>query len=60
MGFYVWNSVVSGYIAPKRPPKSTTKKELKKNNIMTMDAILDGLWDFVKARIGQCTSDIEL
>jgi hypothetical protein len=43
MGYDVWNSVVSGYTPPKRPSKSAAKKELKRNNKLAMDAILEGL-----------------
>ena len=51
--------ILNGYITPKRP-KSTTKKELKKNNTMAMDDILDGLLDFLKDKIGKCASTKEL
>ena len=41
---------MNGYIAPKRPPKPAAKKELRKNNAMAMDTILDGLHDPVKSK----------
>ena len=44
----VWNSVVTGYTAPK------------KNNSMAMEAILEGLKDIQKKKIGKCNSDKEL
>jgi hypothetical protein len=59
-GFDIWNSVVSGYTAPKKPLKNATKKELKRNNKMAMDAILDGLSDSVKFKVGQCSSAKEI
>jgi hypothetical protein len=43
MGYDVWNSSVSGYTPPKTPSKSVAKKELKRNNKVAMDAILEGL-----------------
>jgi hypothetical protein len=60
MGYDVWNSVVSGYTPPKRPPKSAMKKELKINNKLAMDAILEGLSESMKIKIGKCTSTKEL
>jgi hypothetical protein len=59
-GFDIWNSVVSGYTAPKKPLKTATKKELKRNNKIAMDAILDGLSDSVKVKVGQCSSTKEI
>jgi hypothetical protein len=59
-GFDIWNSVVSGYTTPKKPLKTATKKELKRNNKITMDAILDGLSDLVKVKVGQCSSTKEI
>jgi hypothetical protein len=53
-GFYVWKSVVTGYVASKKP-KAATKKELKRNNKITMDFILEGLPDLVKDKVGQCS-----
>jgi hypothetical protein len=37
-GHYIWLSVVTGYDSSKRE-KTTTKKELKKNNKIAMDFI---------------------
>jgi hypothetical protein len=58
-GYDVWYSIVTGYTSPKKP-KTTTKKELKRNNKMEMDFILEGLCDSVKDRVGQCSSAKEL
>ena len=44
----------------KKTTKNASKKELRKNNAMAMDTILDGLHDPVKVKIGQCTSAKEL
>jgi hypothetical protein len=58
-GYDVWHSVVTGYISSKKP-KTATKKELKRNNKIAMDFILEGLSDPVKVRMGQCSSTKEL
>jgi hypothetical protein len=59
-GYDVWYSVVTGYTASKKPLKTATKKELKRNNKIAMDAILDGLPDSVKVKVGQCSSAKEI
>jgi hypothetical protein len=46
-GYDIWQSVVTGYDSSKRE-KTTTKKELKKNNKIAMDFILEGLPDSVR------------
>jgi hypothetical protein len=40
--------------------KSATKKELKRNNKIEMDGILDALPDSVKFKVGQCSSAKEI
>jgi hypothetical protein len=50
-GYDIWYSVVTGYNATKKE-KTTTKKELKKNNKIAMDFILEGLYDSVKRQGG--------
>jgi hypothetical protein len=59
-GYDVWYSVVTGYTTSKKPLKTATKKELKRNNKIAMDAILDGLPDSVKVKVGQCSSTKEI
>jgi hypothetical protein len=59
-GIDVWHSVVIGYTTSKKPLKTAAKKELKRNNKIAMDAILDGLPDSVKVKVGQCSSAKEL
>jgi hypothetical protein len=59
-GYDIWHSVVTGYNATKKPPKTATKKELKKNNKIAMDFILEGLPDSVKDKVGKCSSAKEL
>jgi hypothetical protein len=59
-GFDVWKSVVTGYTTSKKPLKTTAKKELKRNNKIAMDSILDGLHDSVKVKVGQCSSTKEI
>ena len=51
---------MNGYTAPKRPPKTTFKEELRKNNAMGMDIILHGLPDPVRNKVGKCTSTKEI
>jgi hypothetical protein len=58
-GYDVWKSVVTGYIATKKP-KIATKKELKINKKIAMDFILEGLPDSVKEKVGKCSSSKEL
>ena len=55
----VWNAVISDYIPPKRI-RTTSQKESKKNNSKAMEAILDGLPQPFKEKIGQCISAKEL
>ena len=51
-GYDIWYSVVIGYNATKKP-KTTTKKELEKNNKIAMNFILEGLYDSVKDKVGE-------
>ena len=59
-GYDVWQSVVSRYTTTKKPPKTATKKELKRNNKIEMDFILEGLPDSVKEKVGKCLSTKEI
>jgi hypothetical protein len=54
-GYDVWYSVVRGYTPSKKPSKTVTKKELKRNNKIAMDFILEGLSDSVKEKVRQCS-----
>jgi hypothetical protein len=54
-GYDVWKSVVTGYTTSKKP-KTAAKKELKRNNKIAMDFILEGLPDLVKDKVGKCSS----
>jgi hypothetical protein len=58
-GYDVWYSVVTGYTTTKKP-KTTTKKELKRNNKIAMDFIWEGLPDLVREKVGKCSSAKEL
>ena len=51
---------MNGYTASQIPPKTTTKKDLRKNNAMEMDIILHGLYDHAKDNVGKCTLAKEL
>ena len=35
-------------------PKTTTQKEARRNNKLAIDAILDGLTDPMKSKVGSC------
>jgi hypothetical protein len=54
-----YKSVVTGYNATRKP-KTATKKELKKNNKIAMDFIMEGLCDSTKDKVGKCSSTKEL
>jgi hypothetical protein len=54
-GYYIWLSVVTWYDSSKRE-KTATKKELKKNNKITMDFIWEGLPNLVREKVGKCSS----
>ena len=58
-GIGVWKSVVTGYTPPKKV-RTTAHKEAKKNNYMVVEAILEGLTDIQKKKIGKCSSAKEL
>ena len=59
LGCGVWSAVISDYIPPKRI-RTTSQKESKKNNSRAMEAILDGLPQPLKEKIGPCLSAKEL
>jgi len=40
--------------------KTTAKKELRRNNKIAMDSIMDTLSDSIKFKVGQCPSAKEL
>jgi hypothetical protein len=54
-GHYIWLLVVIGYDSSKRE-KTTTKKELRKNNKIEMDFILEGLPNLVREKVGKFSS----
>jgi hypothetical protein len=54
-GNYIWLLVVTGYDGSKRE-KNVAKKELKKNNKITMDFIWEGLPNTVREKVGKCSS----
>ena len=58
-GIDVWQSILTGYTPPKKV-KTTAQNEAKKNNSTTMEAILEGLTDIQKKKIGKCNSVKEL
>ena len=58
-GNYIWLSVIIGHDSSKRE-KTATKKELKKNNKITMDFIWEGLLNPVREKVGKCSSAKEL
>jgi hypothetical protein len=58
-GNYIWLSVVTRYDCSKRE-NNVAKKELKKNNKIAMDFILEGLCNQVREKVGKCSSTKEL
>jgi hypothetical protein len=58
-GYDVWYSVVTGYTGSKKL-KIVAKKELKINNKIIMDFILEGLSNRIKDKLEQCSSSKEL
>jgi hypothetical protein len=58
-GHYIWLSIVTGYDSSKRV-KTATKKELRKNNKISMDFIWEGLPNPVREKVGKCSSTKEL
>jgi hypothetical protein len=58
-GHYIFLSVVTRYDSSKRE-KTATKKELRKNNKITMDFIWEGLPNLVREKVGKCSSAKEL
>jgi hypothetical protein len=55
----VWYSFVTGYTI-SRKPNTAAKKELKRNNKIAMDFIIEGLLDLVKFKVGQCSLSKEI
>ena len=55
IGYGVWNLVIFDYI-PRKRIRTTSKKESKKNNSREMEAILDGLTQPIKEKIGLTVS----
>jgi hypothetical protein len=58
-GYDIWYSVVTGYNGSKKP-NTAAKKELKKNNKIAMDFIMEGLPDSVKEKVGKSSSAKEI
>ena len=58
-GHYICLSVVTGYDSSKRE-NIAAKKELRKNNKITMDFIWEGLPNPVREKVGKCSSTKEL
>jgi hypothetical protein len=56
----VWKSIVTGYVTLKKTLKTVAKKELRRNNKIAMDFILDTLSNSVKFKVGECPSSKEL
>jgi hypothetical protein len=52
--FDVWKSVFIGYTALKKP-KTATKMELRRNNKISMDFILEILPNSIKDKVGKCS-----
>ena len=55
----IWESILTRYTPPKKF-KTIAQKEAKKNNSMAMEAMLEGLTNIQKKKIGKCSSAKEL
>jgi hypothetical protein len=58
-GHYIWLSIVTEYDSSKKA-KTAAKKELKKNNRITMDFIWEGLPKPRREKVSKCSSAKEL
>ena len=54
IGVDVWLSIENGYTKPKTRPKGSSAKNLHRDNAMEISAIMSGLSDFDKNKVGQC------
>ena len=59
LGCDVWNAVITDYSPPNRV-RTPAQNKSKKNNANAMEAILDGLHQSIKRKIGPCVSAKEL
>ena len=55
----VWNVVITNYIPPKRI-RTPAQNKAKKNNANAIEAILDGISQSIKRKIGPCVLAKEL
>ena len=55
----VWNAVITDYIPPKRI-RTPYQKRSKKKHANAIEAILDGISQSIKRKIGPCVSAKEL
>ena len=52
IGVDVWLLVKNGYTIPKTRPKGSTTKKLHRDNAMPISAIMGGLSDYDKNKLG--------
>ena len=55
----VWNAVITNYIPPKRI-RTLAQNKAKKNNANAIEAILYGISQSIKRKIGPCVSAKEI
>ena len=55
----IWNAVITDYIPPMRI-RTLTQNKAKKNNANAIEAILDGISQSIKRKIGPCVLAKEL
>ena len=56
LGFYICESVVTGYISPTTPPTDAARKNPSENNAKAMNAILCSLSEFEFVKVMHCDS----
>lgn len=59
-GYGIWEKIVTRLIPWKKWSKSTSQREAMKSNLISLEAIFDGISRIIKERIGQCTSAKEI
>ena len=60
VGCDIWKFVENDYTPPKSKPKSSVAKKLHRDNEKEISAIMSGLSDFDKNKVGQCMTTKEI
>jgi hypothetical protein len=57
LGFDIWKSIMTGYIAPKNPPTYNVRKNASEHNAKSMNVILCGLLELEFVKMMHCESE---